>query len=242
MTILTVKDVRKHFGGAEVLRGVSLGVERGQITGLIGANGAGKTTLFNCICGTIRPDGGEICYMGRRIDSLPPHSVCCLGIARTFQLVRPLEKLTVLENVMTGAVAHFKKYDSAERFAREKLAFVGLSDMACMPAGQLNIGGQRRLELARSLATQPELLLLDEVMAGLTPGETDEAMELIRRIRDSGVTVLMIEHIMRALMVLSDTVFALDGGELIASGTPQQIVRDSRVIAAYLGGKTEDEA
>ena len=235
MSILTVKNVTKSFYGNVAVSDVSCSVDQGEIVGLIGANGAGKTTLFNCLTGETSIDKGEIRFEGKKINGLKPYEICRLGIGRTFQITIPFADMTALENVMVGAFCRVKKYDNAKEIAENCLEFVGLADKMNEPANLLNTGEQRMLELARALATKPKLLLLDEVMAGLTPTESDMVMQLIRNIRDDGVTILMIEHIMTAVMKLSDHVIVLDQGQIICSGTPEKVVKDPRVIASYLG-------
>lgn len=235
MNLLNVQNVSKSFFGNKAVNDVSFSIKRGEILGLIGANGAGKTTLFNCLTGMIKINSGEIRFEGRKINGLEPHQICHLGIARTFQIVKPFSGLTVLENVMSGAFCRVKKYNNAKDIAEQFLDFVGLSDKKDKPASELNTGDQRKLELARALATKPNLLLLDEVMAGLTPTESESVIGLIRKIRDEGVTILMIEHIMTALMSLSDRVIVLNQGKLICSGTPKEVASDKQVIESYLG-------
>ncbi|MBQ9941795.1 MAG: ABC transporter ATP-binding protein [Christensenellaceae bacterium] len=239
MVILNAKDVCKYFRGNKAVERVSLQVESGQIVGLIGANGAGKTTLFNCMTGYYSATSGSIEFMGQRIEKLAPHKICHLGVARTFQITKPFGDLSVLENVIVGAYNCCKTRQQAKARAEKYIKFVGLEDKRKMSAALLNTGEKRRLELARALATAPKLLLLDEVMAGLTPTESAEMVGLIRQIRDSGVTILMIEHIMPALMSLSDVVYVLDRGELIASGTPEEVSSNAQVIQSYLGKSSE---
>lgn len=243
MSFFSVKDVTKSFFGNTAVDHVSIEVEQGEIVGLIGANGAGKTTFFNCLTGYYKADSGEITFRGTPIGRLPAYRICRLGIARTFQIAKPFGDLTVRENVMIGAFPKHKSREEAERIASEKMEFTGLADKAETCARDLNTGDQRRLELARALATEPEFLLLDEVMAGLTPAESAEMVGLIQKIRASGVTILMIEHIMTALMTLSDRVYVLDRGRLIAEGTPEEVVSDPLVIKSYLkGGKETQDA
>lgn len=235
MSFLTVKNVSKSFYGNKAVDDVSFDINKGEILGLIGANGAGKTTLFNCLTGMLEINSGEIRFEGRKINKLEPHQICHLGIARTFQIVKPFGGLTVLENVMSGAFCRVKKFNNAKEIAEQHLEFVGLLDKKDKMASELNTGDQRKLELARALATKPNLLLLDEVMAGLTPTESESVIGLIRKIRDDGVTILMIEHIMTALMSLSDRVIVLNQGKLICSGTPKEVANDPLVIESYLG-------
>lgn len=236
MSLLTVENVSKYFYGNCAVDNVSCEIQRGEIVGLIGANGAGKTTFFNCLTGMIKIDSGTVRFEGKRINGLEPYRICRLGIARTFQIVKPFADLSVTENVMAGAFCRVKKYSNAKEIALTCLDFVGLTHKADTKAGELNTGDQRKLELARALATKPDLLLLDEVMAGLTPTESEMVIGLIRKIRDTGVTVLMIEHIMSALMSLSDRVLVLNRGQLICDGTPEEVASDEKVIESYLGG------
>lgn len=235
MSFLTVSNVSKSFYGNKAVNDVSFEIQKGEILGLIGANGAGKTTLFNCLTGIIPINSGQITFEGRKINGLEPHQICHLGIARTFQIVKPFSSLTVLENVMSGAFCRVKKYENAKEIAETHLEFVGLLDKKDKMASELNTGDQRKLELARALATKPNLLLLDEVMAGLTPTESESVIKLIRKIRDDGITILMIEHIMSALMSLSDRVIVLNQGKLICNGKPEEVANDPLVIESYLG-------
>ncbi len=242
MTILTANNVSKIFGAKKAVDSVSLDVHPGEILGLIGANGAGKTTFFNCLTGAYKIDGGEICFEGKRINGLKPYEICRLGIARTFQIVKPFSGLSVIENVMTGAFCRFNKYENARDFSEKCLQFVGIYDKKELSASELNTGDQRKLELARALATKPTLLLLDEVMAGLTPTESENVKEIIRKIKSSGVTIIMIEHIMSALMQLSDRVVVLDSGRIICEGTPEEVSKNDLVIEIYLGKDDDTDA
>jgi branched-chain amino acid transport system ATP-binding protein len=233
--ILEIKNVSKLFGGLAANSDVSFEMEQGMIMGLIGPNGAGKTTLFNCITGYYPPTKGEILFKGQRLNGLTPDKVCKLGMARTWQKVRPLAKLTVLENVMVGALARTGSLKVAREVAREQLSVVRLDPKAGFLAGGLPIGERKKLEVARVLATKPELLLLDEVMGGLNPAESEEIIQLILDIKKRGLTQMVIEHDMKAIMRISDRIVVLNSGEKLAEGLPQEIVNNPEVITAYLG-------
>ncbi|MDR1978524.1 MAG: ABC transporter ATP-binding protein [Synergistaceae bacterium] len=235
MELLEIRGVSKRFGGLAAVDSVDMYVSRGEIVGLIGPNGAGKTTLFNCVAGHCGITGGEIYFDGRRIDGMSPNEICAMKLARTFQIVKSITRMTVLENIMVGAFMVSKRIPLAREWAREVMDFCGLSPLADAKAGSLTIGDKKRLEVARALATEPELLLLDEVMAGLTGKESRDAVELIYKIRNWGVTVLMVEHIMEIIMPISDRIVVLDSGTKIAEDTPEKIARDKKVIDAYLG-------
>lgn len=234
-TLLSARKITKRFGGMTAVNAVDLDIGKGQIVGLIGPNGAGKTTFFNSITGFYGADEGKVLFNGLDITHLSTDQNCKNGMARTFQIVQPFGRLTSLENVMVGAFNHCKKYAQAQEIAEEMLEFVGLAQKIRSIVADLNIGDQRKLEMARALATKPKLLLLDEVMAGLTPTEIESVIELVQKINQSGVTVLMIEHIMAALMKLSDKVVVLERGTKIAEGTPSEIRNNDRVIESYLG-------
>jgi len=238
MGILEVRDVTKMFGGLCALNGVTFEVMEGEILGLIGPNGAGKTTVFNLITGFYKPTRGKIIYLNHDITKLKPHQRVKLGISRTFQLTKPFSSMSVLDNVVVSRCYgrnYAKSIKEARKEAEELLEFVGLADKANTMAGNLNFVDKRLLELARALATQPRVLLLDEVMAGLNPREVDHVNSLIRKIRDMGVTILMIEHVMRAVMRLADRVVVLNAGVKIAEGKPSEVAKDEQVIKAYLG-------
>ena len=233
--LLKATNVTKQFAGLTAVDSVNLEIREGEIVGLIGPNGAGKTTFFNSITGFYPATYGTVEFDGQNITHKTTYENCKAGMARTFQIVQPFGQLTSLENVMVGAFNREGSYAAAEKSAAEMISFVGMEDKLHSIVADLTIGDQRKLEMARALATKPKLLLLDEVMAGLTPTEIEDCVELVRRIRNSGVTILMIEHIMAALMKLSDRVVVLDHGKLIAEGTPQEITQNERVIESYLG-------
>lgn len=240
--LLKAKNITKKFSGLIAVDSVNLEINEGEIVGLIGPNGAGKTTFFNSITGFYVADGGSVWFDGNDITHKTTYQNCHAGMARTFQIVQPFGQLTALENVMVGAFNHLNSYAEAEKVAEEMIKFVGLEDKMNAIVADLNIGDQRKLEMARALATKPKLLLLDEVMAGLTPTEIEGVIELVLKIRESGVTILMIEHIMAALMKLSDRVVVLDHGKLIAEGSPEEITNNERVIESYLGSAYKKEA
>lgn len=242
MYLLEVKNLNKKFGGLVVSKDLNLQVKEGQIYGVIGPNGAGKSTLFNQISGYIKPDSGEVIFNGKNITGLPPHKLCMEGIGRTFQIVKPFGNRTVLYNVAVGAFARTNNRKEAIRVAEEIVEKVGLGNKRYFLAKNLTIVDRKRLEIAKALATQPKLLLLDEVLAGLTPSEVDEAIELIKQLRDSGITILMIEHVMRAVMALCEYVLVIGYGTEIAQGTPEEVTKDPNVITAYLGDDDDAES
>ncbi len=233
--MLTLEGVTKRFGGLTAVRGVSVEVPAGELLGIIGPNGAGKTTLFNVIAGYYRPDEGRVRFDGRDITGLPPHAVCRLGLTRTFQLVKPFGNLSVLDNVMIGSLTRVTSVRSARADAERVVDTCGLTAHAHARARTLPVALRKRLEVARALATRPRLLLLDEVMAGLNPTELAGMVELIRRLHAEGLTLIVIEHIMAAMMRLARRIVVLHHGEKIAEGPPAAVAADRRVIDAYLG-------
>lgn len=234
--LLHISYVSKHFGGNVAVSDVSFSVDEKEIFGLIGPNGAGKTTLFNCMTGFYPATSGDVIFDNKKINTLRPDEVCRLGMVRTWQRVKPLGTLTVLENVMIGAFAITNATRDAEAIARENLQAVGLSDYADKLAGSLPIGLKKKLELARVLATHPKMLLLDEICGGLNHTETDTILEIIRRVRKQGATIVFIEHDMKAVTSICDRIVVLNSGEKLAEGTPEEITNNPDVIAAYLGG------
>jgi branched-chain amino acid transport system ATP-binding protein len=236
---LELQGVTKRFGGVAALDGISFSCREGEILGIIGPNGAGKTTLLNCISGVHRLDGGDIRWRGESISGRPPYRIASLGIGRTFQVVKPFASMTVRENAAVGALfgsaeAHLPPKQAFQR-ADEVLELVGLAAKAALPVTALTIPDRKRLEVARAVATKPRLLLLDEVMAGLNPVEVDEALEMVRAVHATGVTIVLIEHVMRVIVGVCDRAIVLHFGKLLAEGVPREVLRDRRVIEAYLG-------
>jgi branched-chain amino acid transport system ATP-binding protein len=239
MAMLEIQHVSKFFGGLSANSDVSFSMEEGMIMGLIGPNGAGKTTLFNCITGYYPPSKGDVLFKGARLNGMQPDQVCRLGMVRTWQKVRPLAKMTVLDNVMVGALARTSSLSVAREAAFEQLEVVRLAAKASFLAGGLPIGERKKLEVARALATRPELLLLDEVMGGLNPAESEEIILLILDLKKRGLTQMVIEHDMKAIMRISDRIVVLNSGEKLTEGTPQEVANHPDVIAAYLGERVE---
>lgn len=240
--LLKVDQVTKNFGGLMAVSAVSFEVEEGQIVGLIGPNGAGKTTLFSCISGAHRVSEGKIYFQDRDVTNLSPDRISRLGIVRTFQIVKPLKDMTVLDNVTVGALGHTPKVKAAREYAEELCHFGGLRAKLLFPAQKLTIADKKRLEIIRALATRPTFLMLDETMAGLNPSERLEAVDLVKKInREMKITILMIEHVMDIIMPLSNKIVVLDYGKKIAEGPPQEIVRNQEVIKAYLGERYNAE-
>jgi branched-chain amino acid transport system ATP-binding protein len=232
---LVVRNLSRRFGGLRAVQDLSFAVNEGDTIALIGPNGAGKTTSFNLITGYYRPNAGSVRAFGRELVGLRPHEVCAHGLARTFQVARPFGRMTVLANVMTGAFLRDKKMEAARARARDAIAFVGLAAKEHVAARDLTTIDQRRLEMARALATQPRLLLLDEVMAGLNPSEIDTAVALIGKLSQRGLTIVVVEHVMRAIMAVARHIVVLDHGQKIAEGRPDEVVANPEVIRAYLG-------
>lgn len=235
MALLEVKNLTKAFGGLRAVNDVTFHVNAGEIMGLIGPNGSGKTTIFNCINNFYSITAGDVLFNGTSIKGLKTHKICHLGIGRTFQVVKPLARMTVLDNITASAFCRTNTIKEARNEADRIMAFTGLTDQKDKLAKSLPIAGRKRLEIARALATKPKLLLLDETAAGLTPSELDGAIELIQKIRDNGVTILIVEHIMKVIMTISDRIHAINFGQTIAEGTPKEVANNPAVIEAYLG-------
>ncbi len=235
MTILHVENMTKEFGGLRAIDALDLSIEKGQILGLIGPNGAGKSTAFNCIAGALVPTSGTILFDGEKINGHKPWNLCKKGLARTFQIVKPFASKSVLYNVTVASFSTTNNRRIAEEKALATLEYLHFSDKKDILAGNLTIADRKRLEIAKALATEPKLLLLDEVMAGLRPNEVDEMVQLMKALRDKGITIFLIEHIMRAVMALSDRIVVIQFGKKIAEGLPEEIANNENVIKAYLG-------
>lgn len=235
MAYFEAQHITKYFGGLAAVNGVSFKVEQGMIYGLIGPNGSGKTTTFNLINGYFPLTGGEILFKGEKISGLKTHQICKKGIGRTFQVVKPLKRMTVLDNVIASAFLHTSSKSEATKIANEMIEFCELTEYKDKLAKSLPIASRKRLEITRALATKPSLLLLDETAAGLNPSESEQATELIRKIRDSGITIIIIEHIMKLIMSISDRILAINYGRVIAEGAPAEVAANKEVISAYLG-------
>ena len=235
MSFLEIRKVSRFFGGIAAIKDVSFDVRKGEILGLIGPNGAGKTTMFNVVNGFYHPSRGEVYFKDQKVSGFKPHQICRRGIARTFQVVKPLQRMSVLDNVIASSFLRAKDKNQAVEIARESLQFTGLYEDRDVISRGLPLGKRKRLEIARALATQPELLLLDESFAGLNPAELDESIGIIRKIKDRGITIMIIEHHMKVIMAISDRIVVLNYGEKIAEGTPLQIRSSPLVVEAYLG-------
>lgn len=233
--MLEVRNLTKFFGGLGAVRNLSLKVEKGEIFGLIGPNGSGKTTVFNLINGFYHPTSGEVLFKGEPITGLRPNVICKKGVARTFQVVKPLSRMTVLENVTASAFCRVNSLNEAKEEALKTLEFCTLIHRKDYLAKSLTIGDRKRLEIARALATRPEIILLDETAAGLNSTELDQAIVLIKKIREQGITILIVEHIMKVIMSISDRIHAINYGQTITEGTPQEVANNPSVIEAYLG-------
>lgn len=234
--LLSVKGLNKHFGGIAAVRDLTLVVQAGEVVGLMGPNGAGKTTLINAICGEYRPDSGTVTFQGNDITGLPPHRICHLGIVRTYQIPQPFAKLTALQNIAVAAIyGRGLSKSAAEHEAVQVLDMVGLSEKKDMHAGDLEEISLKRLELARVLATNPKLLMIDEVAAGLTEREIPQVLDLLKEIHEMGITIILIEHVMKVMMKAVDRIIVMDEGMKIAEGTPDEVMENKKVIEAYFG-------
>ncbi len=234
-TLLRIENVSMRFGGLQALKNVSFTVKNNEIIGLIGPNGAGKTTLLNCVTGFYKPVEGKVFYKGKEITGLKPHKICQMGLTKTFQLIRAFKSLSVLDNVLVGALLKSSRKNEAVKFAKEVIKTVGLEGKENVLAGNLTPADQRSLELARAIATKPEILLLDEIAAGLTPAEVAELVEILKEINKKGLTLVIVEHVMQAIMPIAERIIVLHEGRKIAEGPPQQIRENEKVIEAYFG-------
>ncbi len=235
MALLEVTGITKRFGGLVAVNDLNLSLDKGQILGLIGPNGAGKTTAFNMISGFYKPDEGDITFEGKNITGLRPDQVCKLGLTRTFQVVKPFPQLSVRDNVMVGAYNRTNNRRESRQKAEEIIEFLGMQDVVDMTASSLSVAYRKRLEIAKALATDPKIILLDESMAGLRPIETDHMIDLVRQVSNQGIALLLVEHVMRVIMSLAERIVVIHHGEKIAEGEPQEICQDKAVIDAYLG-------
>lgn len=242
MTLLKVENLVKKFSGLVAVNNVSIELHEGEILGLIGPNGAGKTTLFHTICGYHTPTEGKIIFNGEEIQKYKPEKICKKGIARTFQIVQPFGNLTLLENVIVGAFNTVSKYDEAKKIAEEQLEYIGMAHKMHDRMKDLTFAEQKKVEVARALATKPKILFLDEVMSGLNPTEVNDFIKLVNDIRNKGITIFFIEHLMSAVMELSDRVVVMHLGEKIAEGSPEVVTKNPQVVEAYLGGELEQYA
>jgi len=240
MAFFKIDNLVKYFGGLAAVNDVSFEVQKGEIFGLIGPNGSGKTTIFNLVSGFYRPTAGRVYFKGKRISGMKPHKINRLGIARTFQVVKPLKRMTVMDNVIAAAFCRARTMQQARKLARETLEFCDLYHRRDFIAGSLTIGDRKRLEITRAMATRPELILLDETFAGLNHTELDQAILLVQKIKETGVSIIIVEHIMKVIMTISDHIHAINFGQTIASGTAQEIAEHPEVIEAYLGESVEE--